>query len=68
MWVADDGEGISGLAAEAPDDRIGRGEDSEGLIPELLVLNDVKFAAFRCIEVSLNFNPRKERIQLPHAA
>ncbi|MFZ0245173.1 DUF1902 domain-containing protein [Candidatus Binatus sp.] len=66
MWVADSDD-IPGLAAEAPDDK-SLWAKLEGLIPELLVLNDVKLGPDHCIEVSLNFNPRKERIQLPHAA
>ncbi len=44
-------------------------EKLEGLIPELLVLNNVKLKPNQnVIEVVLNFHPRKERIQVPNAA
>lgn len=68
MWVADSDD-IPGLAAEAPDDK-SLWEKLEGLIPELLTLNDVMLKPNHEIEVVLNFRPRKERkrIQLPNAA
>jgi hypothetical protein len=66
MWVADSDD-IPGLAAEAPDDK-SLWEKLEGLIPELLVLNEVALEPDHEIEIMLNFRPRKERIQLPHAA
>lgn len=66
MWVADSDD-IPGLAAEAPDDK-SLWEKLEGLIPELLALNDVSLDPKHDIEVMLNFHPRKERIQLPNAA
>ena len=66
MWVADSDD-IPGLAAEAPDDK-SLWEKLEGLIPELLELNDVKVEPNHEIEIMLNFHPRKERIQLPNAA
>jgi hypothetical protein len=61
MWVADSDD-IPGLAAEAPDDKSMWGK-LEVLIPELLALNDVSLMPSRYIEVTLNFRPRKERIQ-----
>ena len=66
MWVADSDD-IPGLAAEAPDDT-SLWEKLEVLIPELLVLNNVKLKPKQVIEVVLNFHPRKERIQVPNAA
>jgi hypothetical protein len=66
MWVADSDD-IPGLAAEAPDDKA-LWRKLEGLIPELLSLNEVRINPNREIEVVLNFHPRKERIQLTNAA
>ncbi len=66
MWVADSDE-IPGLAAEAPDDK-SLWEKLEMLIPELLTLNEVRLEPNPDIEIVLNFQPRKERIQLPNAA
>ena len=66
MWVADSDD-IPGLAAEAPDDKA-LWHKLEGLIPELLSLNDVRISPNQEIEVVLNFHPRKERIQLTNAA
>ena len=66
MWVADSDD-IPGLAAEGPDDT-SLWEKLEGLIPELLVLNNVKLKPNQVIEVVLNFHPRKERIHVPNAA
>jgi hypothetical protein len=66
MWVADCDD-IPGLAAEAPDDT-SLWEKLEVLIPELLVLNNVRLKPNQVIEVVLNFHPRKERIQVPTAA
>ncbi len=66
MWVADSDE-IPGLAAEAPDDK-SLWEKLEVLIPELLTLNEVRVKRNQDIEIMLNFQPRKERIQLPTAA
>jgi hypothetical protein len=66
MWVADSDE-IPGLAAEAPDDKSLWGK-LETLIPELLTLNEVRLKPNQDIEIVLNFQPRKERIQLPNAA
>ena len=54
-------------AAEAPDDKA-LWHKLEGLIPELLSLNEVRTNPNREIEVVLNFHPRKERIQLTNAA
>jgi hypothetical protein len=65
MWVADSDD-IPGLAAEAPDDKA-LWHKLEGLIPELLSMNEVRIDPSREIEVVLNFNPRKERIQLTDA-
>jgi len=66
MWVADS-DVIPGLAAEAPDDKSLWGK-LEILIPELLTLNEVRLKPSQDIEIVLNFQPRKERIQLPNAA
>jgi hypothetical protein len=66
VWVADSDE-IPGLAAEAPDDK-SLWEKLEILIPELLTLNEVRLKPSQDIEIVLNFQPRKERIQLPNAA
>jgi hypothetical protein len=66
MWVADSDD-IPGLAAEAPDDK-SLWEKLEALIPELLTLNEVRLKPNQDIEIMLNFQPRKERIQLPNAA
>ena len=66
MWVADSDD-IPGLAAEAPDDK-SLWEKLEGLIPELLLLNDFRLKPNQEIEIMLNFQHRKERIQLPNAA
>jgi len=66
MWVADSDD-IPGLAAEAPDDK-SLWEKLEVLIPELLTLNEVRLKPNQDIEIMLNFQPRKERIQLPNAA
>ncbi len=66
MWVADSDD-IPGLAAEAPDDK-SLWEKLEVLIPELLTLNEVRLIPNQDVEIMLNFQPRKERIQLPNAA
>lgn len=66
MWVADSDD-IPGLAAEAPDDK-SLWEKLEVLIPELLALNEVRLKPNQDIEVMLNFQPRKERIQPSKAA
>ena len=60
MWVADSDD-IPGLAAEAPDDT-SLWEKLEGLIPELLTLNNVRLKPNQVIGVMLNFHPRKERL------
>jgi len=60
LWVADSDD-IPGLAAEAPDDK-SLWEKLEVLIPELLALNEVRLKPNQDIEVTLNFQPRKERI------
>lgn len=66
MWVADSDD-IPGLAAEAPDDKA-LWTKLETLIPELLTLNRVRLKPKKDIEIVLNFQPRKARIQSPKAA
>ena len=66
MWVTDSDD-IPGLAAEAPDDKA-LWRKLETLIPELLILNHVRLKPKKDIEIVLNFQSRKARIQSPKAA
>lgn len=65
LWVADS-DNIPGLAAEAPDPEALR-QKLSALIPELLILNQVKVDPSIGIDIVLHYR-REERIQLPNAA